>query len=261
MKRATVLTAGLLVASILEATSGCSLFTDFGKLSAGGAARDAATNEAPDDAQPGRDAGDEGDAAGVVDAAGGELPFRDAFDDPTPLPRAWTAISGTPAIDAIADAPTPPSALHVASGSATPAESALQKQLSLGAKSSVTCSFAVRLMNFVGADQYLKVATLRFSTNEPLQIDVTPNEWHFYGQLGGVEISGGAFRTMTDTWVRLSVTVGSDGAVTVVGGADVRTARAGGPSFANMWLSVGLVGPVQSGDYEAAIDDVACTAK
>jgi hypothetical protein len=242
----------------------CALFTDLSGFS--------------DEARPSGDAAPLGDAieseatireAAVEDATrlpdGGEAPtpdggiFADSFDTPDPLPRGWDSTTG--AVLRV-DGPGAKSGSGSLRAVSSPPSAAafVEKNLLTPGKSSVTCGFAVKVTKFSGANS-IHVAELHVS-DLYVRFDVTNNHWYFYGQQGTLDYAGNAARNMLDEWVDVTLTIASDGAITVIVGGVTRTAKVASAVTGRMGLSLGLVdAPQLSEAYEVGFDDVVCSAR
>jgi hypothetical protein len=254
-----VLAAGLVLVSLF---TGCSLLTNLDGLSeptpAGPDATptDASSSDRVDrvSVEGGSDAVALGDAL-VPDAT----VFSDFFDDPTPLPRAWTVETGNVAVAARADAPSSPSVLASSLRMAAPAEAYLGKELSTPGKTAYRCSFKFLLAAFAGANS---IVTARLGAADGyVRFEVFAGGWHLYGQSGALEIGGAVSRPMVGAWHDATLALAADGTASIQVDSDLVKKAFPALDTRTTSFKVGVITASAGSDGDLFHDDVVCTAE
>lgn len=246
------------------ALSSCALFTNFGAFSSSDDERDAGSPDGP--AGSDLEAGST-DAPSPFDANVLGLPpntiFADSFDDATPIPRGWDLSLGSPKITT-GEVISPPHILTSTSVRTTPSVAALVKTIALSQKTSVSCSFKVKLQSFASvSDVHVTAARMIVPGFTYISFHLTPYQWQSYGQFAdGGEHGDRHVRQITKLWMSTKLTIAASGAVSVIVDDIVKTQQL--PitgELPSVRFEIGLGEPLEDRDADVHYDDVVCTAE
>jgi hypothetical protein len=248
-----------IAAVVFTGASGCSLLVDWpsfseGALDSGGDADAIADAEGGDaDATPDEDA--------ALDA--GEVIFEDSFDEGGPLPRAWTTTDPVMILENATLARSAPRLVRATSPADASAYGTLSRTFALAGKSSVTCTFSLRLTEFGGAATLVAARLRANNSNSYVWLNIEDTYWQIYGQHPDEpSVSARHVRSMLDQWVTVSLTVAADGTIRGVVDGVERKGAFSGNNLESVRFQIGIVNPILNASlFELVYDDVVCTAK
>ncbi len=252
--------------ALLFGGAGCSFFIDTDEITESSpSARDGSApfeasvgddgGASPDDGAIGADASTGIDAKAMVEATAPDpdFLFADSFDDPAPMPRAWSQQTGTPVLFDTVTAPSPPRVLRVVSQSGSVAAHFLVKELSAPGATAIVCRFALRFVSHDNAHTVL-FANITVPAGY-VNLYASAVDWRYYGQYVN-DFAASSPRSMVGPFMSVEIRVEPTKMVFKVD-ADVRTVTTETTTLDTFKLQIGSTvnTPVAA---EAHFDDVVC---
>jgi hypothetical protein len=187
--------------------------------------------------------------------------FSDTFDDGVPLPRSWSSVHGAPLLASVSDAPSAPAVLETTVDGDGGTTTFLQVDVPTPAATRISCSFAVQLVQG-SPENFTVTASLEGENGVYVRLDLDDGEWHYYGQYSKTgEYGGQLFRKMIGVWARASLTLETNGTVTVIVNDERLVSTIPPFGVGQLTFRAGILNTIAGNTLVTRYDDVRCTAR